>query len=71
MQTLADARAMLTEIGVGGGVWEEETAEKEKKGSGLGEEEEKGEGERGRTDGTEGWERYMPGGALGGRRGPE
>ena len=57
MQTLAEARAMLTEMGVGGGVWEEETAEKEKWGSGLGEEEEKGEGERGKTNGTEGWER--------------
>ena len=42
MQTLADARAMLTEIGVGAGVWEEAMAEKEKWGSGLGEEESKG-----------------------------
>ena len=57
MQTLADARAMLTEIGVGAGVWEEVMAEKEKWGSGLGEEEPKGEEERGKTDGTEGWER--------------
>ena len=29
MQTLAEAKAMLTEMG-GVGVWEEETAEKEK-----------------------------------------
>ena len=71
MQTLADARAMLTEIGVGGGVWEEAMAEKEKWGSGLGEEETKGEEERGKTDGTEGWERYVPGGAQGGEMGPE
>ena len=45
---------MLTEIGIGGGVWEEVMAEKEKWGSGLGEEEQKGEEEMGRTDGTEG-----------------
>ena len=57
MQTLADARAMLTEIRAGGGVWEEAMAENEEWGSGLGEEESKGEEERGKTDGTEGWER--------------
>ena len=54
---MADARAMLTEIEVGGEVWEEAMAEKEKWGSGLREEEAKGEGERGKTNGTEGWER--------------
>ena len=57
MQTLAEASAMLTDMGVGGEVWEEVMAEKEKWGSGLGEEEPKGEEEMGRTDGTEGWER--------------
>ena len=53
---MADAKAMLTEIVVGG-VWEEAMAEKEKWGSGLGEEEPNGEEEMGKTDGTEGWER--------------
>ena len=62
---------MLTEIGMGEGVWEEVTAEKEKWGSGLGEEEQKGEEEMGRTVGTEGWERYVPVGAQGGEMGPE
>ena len=57
MQTLADARAILTEMGGGEGVWEEATAEKEKRGSGLGKGEAKGEGERGKTDGPEGMER--------------
>ena len=47
----------MTEIGGGEGVWEEAKAEKEKWGSGLGEEEAKGEEERGKTNGTEGWER--------------
>ena len=57
MQTLAEASDMLTDMGIGGGVWEEVMAEKEKWGSGLREEEPKGEEERGKTDGTEGWER--------------
>ena len=54
---MADARAMLTEIGVGAGVWEEVMAEKKKWESGLREEEPKGEEEMGKTNGTEGWER--------------
>ena len=57
MQTLANAKAILTEMGGGEGVWAEATAEKEKWGSGLGKGEAKGEGERGKTDGTEGMER--------------
>ena len=44
-------------MGVGGGVWEEVMAEKEKWGSGSGEEEPNGEEEMGKTNGTEGWER--------------
>ena len=57
MHTLADARAILTEMGGGQGGWEEATAEKEKWGSGLGKAEAKGEGKKGKTDGTEGRER--------------
>ena len=57
MQTLAEASDRLTGMGIGGGVWVEVMAEKEKWGSGLGEEEQKGEEERGITIGTEGWER--------------
>ena len=57
MQTLAEASDRLTDMGIGGGVWEEVMAEKEKWGSGLGEEEQKGEEEMGITVGTEGWER--------------
>ena len=61
---------MLTEIGGGVGVWEEETAEKEKWGSGLGKGEANGEGENGKTDGPEGVDRKVLGGAPGGGRGP-
>ena len=57
MQTLAEAKAILTEMGEGDGVWEEATAEKEKWGSGLGKGEAKGEREMGKTDGPEGMER--------------
>ena len=70
MQTLADARAILTEMGGGEGVWEEATAEKEKWGSGLGKGEAKGEGEMGKTDRPEGVDRKVLGGAPGGGRGP-
>ena len=67
MQTLAEARAMLTETGGGGGVWEEVTAEKEKWGSGLRKGEANGEGESGKTDGPEGAERkVLSGVACGG-----
>ena len=65
MQTLADARAMLTDMGIGGGVWEEVMAEKEKWGSGLGEEEPKGEEERGKTNEPEGVMRKVSGGMAG------
>ena len=51
-------------MGRGGGGWEEETAEKEKWGPGLGKVEAKGEGERGKTDGPEGVERKVLGGAA-------
>ena len=68
---MAKAKDNLTVTGCGEGAWEEETAEKEKWGSGLGKGEAKGEGERGKTDGTEGRERKVWGGALCGERGPE
>ena len=46
-------------------------AEKEKWGSGLGKGEAKGEGEMGKTDGPEGMDRKVLGGAPGGGRGPK
>ena len=52
-------------------MWEEVTAEKEKWGSGLGKGEANGEGESGKTDGPEGVDRKVLGGAPGGGKGPK
>ena len=69
MHTLAEARDNLAVTGCGEGVWEEQTAEKEKWGSGSGKGEAKGEQESGRTDEPEGVDRKVWGGQVGGELG--
>ena len=62
VQTLAEASDMLTDMGIGGGVWEEVMAEKEKWGSGLGKGEANRVEESRKTDEPEGVERNVLGG---------